>query len=432
MSAGVCLKWNDFQENVSRSFSRLRNSSDFQDVTLVGDDHQRLAAHRIILSTCSEYFREVLRGNEENKPLLCLENVSIRDLESVLDYIYHGETQVEQRYVQRFLKLAQRFKLEGLQDATVEEDSKYFESGYEKSKIKDSKTKPRFKDKPMENKSTPVHSEFHGDLFPPPGSRDRKDISRAWKFGGLKKDSDGNILTDTMFCALCNWEKRYASSPGGLLAHLNHNHMDLMFKAQTQHVKVNDIAGTYQPMLNELTFLEETSPVHSKFHGDLFPPQGSKNRNNISRAWKFGGLKKDSDGNILTDTVFCALCPKSMKYNFSPGGLQDHIKHNHKGIIGQEQTDSELIEEKEEPSDTEATVENHLEDLKEFDNKLQKYYEQMGSSLWQCLLCPQSYKRKRLIKEHVEYHIDGLQFQCHICVNTFKSKKELRYHDCNV
>ena len=193
----LCLKWNDFQENVSKSFSGLRNCSDFQDVTLVGDDHHKLAAHRIILSTCSEYFREVLRGNEESKPLLCLENVSVRDLESILDYIYHGETQVEQRYVQRFLKLAQRFKLEGLQDTTVEEDSKNsshelqntkFENSYEKFQIKVSKTKPNFKDMPMEDTGpTSVCSKFHGDLFPPLGSRNRK-ASIVWKFGGLKKD----------------------------------------------------------------------------------------------------------------------------------------------------------------------------------------------------------------------------------------------------
>ena len=381
MSAGkqLCLKWNDFQENVSKSFSGLRNCSDFQDVTLVGDDHQKLAAHRIILSTCSEYFREVLSGNEENKPLLCLENVSIRDLESILDYIYHGETQVEQRYVQRFLKLAQRFKLEGLQDTTVEDDSKVsydelqstiFENGYEKSQIKVSKTKPKLKDMPMENtRPTSVHSEFHGDLFPPCGPKGQKARSMAWKFGGLKKDSGGNILTDNMYCALCNWEGRYTSSPSALSDHLNIHRMDLMFKEQTQNVKYNDMANTYQPVLSELTFkLGETSPVHSKFHGDLFPPPGSKNRKDVSRAWKFGGLKKDSDGNILTDTMYCALCPKSMKYKSSPSALNDHIRHKHRGLNGQdnsdlrtlgtsngqEQTDLELIEEKEEPSETEA------------------------------------------------------------------------------
>ena len=33
-----CLKWNDFQANVSKSFKFLRKENDFYDVTLVSDD----------------------------------------------------------------------------------------------------------------------------------------------------------------------------------------------------------------------------------------------------------------------------------------------------------------------------------------------------------------------------------------------------------
>ena len=38
-----CLKWNDFQANVSKSFSALRKEEDFYDVTLVTDDEQHIA-----------------------------------------------------------------------------------------------------------------------------------------------------------------------------------------------------------------------------------------------------------------------------------------------------------------------------------------------------------------------------------------------------
>ena len=47
------LKWNDFHSNVSKSFQSLRNKEDFSDVTLVGDDFKQIAAHKIILSSCS-------------------------------------------------------------------------------------------------------------------------------------------------------------------------------------------------------------------------------------------------------------------------------------------------------------------------------------------------------------------------------------------
>ena len=61
---------------------------------------------------------------------------------------------------------------------------------------------------------------------------------------------------------------------------------------------------------------------------DLFPPDGSKMRK-ASQAWSYGGLKKDDKGRLLTDKIYCALCPKTFKYNQSPSGLTDHLKHRH-------------------------------------------------------------------------------------------------------
>ena len=61
---------------------------------------------------------------------------------------------------------------------------------------------------------------------------------------------------------------------------------------------------------------------------DLFPPEGSKMRK-ASQSWSYGGLMKDSKGRLITDTMYCALCPKSFKYNQSPSPLTDHLKYHH-------------------------------------------------------------------------------------------------------
>ena len=55
MSEKFCLKWNDFLSNVSKSFSLLRNEDYLHDVTIVSDDNEQIAAHKLVLSTCSEY-----------------------------------------------------------------------------------------------------------------------------------------------------------------------------------------------------------------------------------------------------------------------------------------------------------------------------------------------------------------------------------------
>ena len=50
MSEKFCLKWNDFQTNVSNTFRKLRTSDHFYDVTLVSDDQQQVSAHKVVLA----------------------------------------------------------------------------------------------------------------------------------------------------------------------------------------------------------------------------------------------------------------------------------------------------------------------------------------------------------------------------------------------
>ena len=58
------LRWNDFEANVSRSFAGIRDHSQFFDCTLTTDDDEaysdNLRAHKVILSACSEFFRNIL------------------------------------------------------------------------------------------------------------------------------------------------------------------------------------------------------------------------------------------------------------------------------------------------------------------------------------------------------------------------------------
>ena len=110
-----CLKWNDFEPNVTRSFKKLRHEENFSDVTLVGDDFKPMSAHKVVLSSCSEYFKNVLHNSQkQSQPVLCLEGLRNADLTNILDYIYNGELNIYQEELDRFLMIAQRLKLEGL------------------------------------------------------------------------------------------------------------------------------------------------------------------------------------------------------------------------------------------------------------------------------------------------------------------------------
>ena len=112
-SEKFCIRWNDFETNISVAFRELRDDKDFFDVTLACEDEQ-LQAHKVILSACSPFFRNVLRRNPHQHPLLYLKGVKYTDLQSVLNFMYHGEVNVAQEELNSFLAVAEELRVKGL------------------------------------------------------------------------------------------------------------------------------------------------------------------------------------------------------------------------------------------------------------------------------------------------------------------------------
>jgi len=112
-SEKFCLRWNDFENNISQAFKELRDDKDFFDVTLACDDEQ-IQAHKVILSACSPFFRNILRRNPHQHPLLYLKGVKYTDLQSVLNFMYHGEVNVAQEELNSFLAVAEELRVKGL------------------------------------------------------------------------------------------------------------------------------------------------------------------------------------------------------------------------------------------------------------------------------------------------------------------------------
>ena len=64
MAEKLCLKWNDFQENVNAAFGSLRDDHEFADVTLACEDGQQIEAHKVILAASSPFFQDLLKRNK--------------------------------------------------------------------------------------------------------------------------------------------------------------------------------------------------------------------------------------------------------------------------------------------------------------------------------------------------------------------------------
>lgn len=64
-----CLRWNNYQSSITSAFENLRDDEDFVDVTLACDGRS-LKAHRVVLSACSPYFRELLKVSGRSNNIL--------------------------------------------------------------------------------------------------------------------------------------------------------------------------------------------------------------------------------------------------------------------------------------------------------------------------------------------------------------------------
>eukprot|EP00092_Neocalanus_flemingeri_P080515 GFUD01100441.1.p1 GENE.GFUD01100441.1~~GFUD01100441.1.p1 ORF type:complete len:327 (+),score=78.61 GFUD01100441.1:40-1020(+) len=112
-SEHFCLRWNDFEANISQAFQAIREEKDFFDVTIACEDEQ-VQAHKVILSACSPFFKKVLKKNPHQHPLLFLKGVKYAEIVSILNFMYHGEVNVTQDDLNGFLAVAEELKVKGL------------------------------------------------------------------------------------------------------------------------------------------------------------------------------------------------------------------------------------------------------------------------------------------------------------------------------
>ena len=135
-SEKLCLQWNDFKENITSSFKELREDIDFTDVTLACEDGQQIEAHKVVLTSSSPFFMELLKKNKHPHPLLYMRGLKSEDLMAILDFLYQGEANVLQDNLDAFLALAEELKLKGLTGNTKREEP-------EKEAAQKKRTKPK-------------------------------------------------------------------------------------------------------------------------------------------------------------------------------------------------------------------------------------------------------------------------------------------------
>ena len=108
------MRWDDFETNAPNTFRKLWNDQDFADVTLATEDNQQIRAHKVILSSCSEFFRNIFLKNPHQNPLLYLKGIRYKELAMVIQFIYLGQCDMRQYELQDFLTTGNNLDVGGL------------------------------------------------------------------------------------------------------------------------------------------------------------------------------------------------------------------------------------------------------------------------------------------------------------------------------
>ena len=110
-----CLRWNNYQSNLTSVFDQLLQNESFVDVTLAVSGRS-LKAHKVILSACSPYFQTLLHDNPCQHPIVILKDVTYADMHAVVQFMYKGEISVAEQQLPSLLKVAEALKIRGLAD----------------------------------------------------------------------------------------------------------------------------------------------------------------------------------------------------------------------------------------------------------------------------------------------------------------------------
>lgn len=289
MLEGVNLKWNDFEDNLIRSFKDFRTV--LKDV-IIFCGQEKVYANKFVLCASSEVFRDMLVNCEisrQPQPAVILWDVDINLMNLILDFMYIGEVKISEGDLNDFLGLAKRLRVRGL----VAEEPK------EKQDFT--------KEKCQSNDNTQFNMQIDTNTQEEKRSISKKKLS--------SKEEIDQSSTPFKSTRLDNSSDVYKDKEVIDLEEVLQNSQDTMvIKSSDQEIFTNQLSQNFSD--------QDSYLLHQGSVPDLEPLRVDT-----------GGSTMDSFNNSIMDPLYkCNLCLKTYK---TKGSLYNHMSLYHRGQKGE-------------------------------------------------------------------------------------------------
>ena len=298
-----------FPDCVGNTLKNSMESSSFYDVTLVCDDYMKIKSHKVVLTSSSSLFKDILK-DDKNISEIFLIGIKSSELESILKFIYLGEVYVHQKTLCNFVSTARNLEFEEIVKTVKESRNEIVETlQHNNSRVK-------------VEKITEVYLKEEEELIT--DNDDHKDVIQQSKGEKFECDECGAELSSGQTlkkhktymhsgklhpCDQCDYK---AKQPGGLKAHKNVVHEGIR---RYQCKECDYKASTKQRLSIHMTVRHGGTMLYCSIC-------------NISAATKYR-LRVHIENVHEKLKKQCSLCDYKVLKNSS---LSAHIKSVHEGI----------------------------------------------------------------------------------------------------
>merc|ERR1712112_763291 len=281
-------------------------------------------AHKVILSACSPFFRNILRKNPHQHPLLYLKGVKYTDLQAVLNFMYHGEVNVAQEELNSFLAVAEDLRVKGLtqnnQNSAASQSNSRKENSYSVPKSPPPKSAPR----PNLSDSSQPPTKRPRPSVPSPSPNMNKDDHRQIQAFGEADDDD---IQEVVPVKSEPRESSNVIAPAPKPSYPAPSHSQALVNPQ-----MDDSMSNYD---DSYDYGDYGADGDASYDGALVDPNMSGADGNKGES-EFEAYMKENSGLIGSGMWSCFLCGKVTTHI---GNMRQHFETHHCGSSSQYKCD---------------------------------------------------------------------------------------------